>query len=262
MNRITDMSWKEIRSQAESGALALLATGSAEQHGLHLPVETDSLLVTRVAEGAVTKLEGELPIVLAPTLWLGASHHHQQFFALSVDEQTYISMVIQLAASFAKAGFRRLFILNGHGGNSAPLRVALTRVREQTPELLAGVAEYWGLGAQAIRSIRTSQAGGAAHGGELETSLVMHLKEKAVRTDNLNPSLPQLPEGFEIDLVDRGAVTVTLAVDKLSRRGSVGATDQASAAKGKRFFDDIVEVTAETLLAFARLDVAGVRPES
>ncbi len=262
MNRMTEMTWKEIREAAQKGAMALLPVASMEQHGPHLPVKTDTLLVTRAAEATLQRLEQETPIVLAPTLWLGASHHHTKFFALSVDELTYVAMIRQIAFSLAAAGFQRLFLLNGHGGNSAPLRVALTRIRDEQPGMLVGAAEYWGLAAKAIRKLRLSRPGGAAHGGEFETSLMLHLQREAVRGDAVRSNVPRVPPGFEIDLVDRGAVTLGISVDKLSSQGQVGEGALASAEQGERFFEAVVEATSQAILAFAELDVSTLDPDN
>ena len=260
MNRMTELTWKEIRSLAREGALALLPVASMEQHGPHLPVKTDTLLVTEAAEAAVQALGDEVSIALGPTLWLGASNHHLEFFTLSVDELTYVAMVRQIASSLASAGFRRLFILNGHGGNAASLRVALAAIRDAQPHMLVGAAEYWRLAAASIRDIRASGPGGAAHGGELETSLMLHLQEDAVRSDAVRSNVPHVPAGFEMDLVDGGAVTLALGVDKLSREGQLGAGASASAEKGRRFFDAIVAAIVQALRAFAEIDVTAIKP--
>ena len=131
MKLVTEMTWEEVRAAASDGAVALLPAGSTEQHGPHLPVKTDALLVTSVARAAVKALPASVPAVLAPTLFLGASDHHVPFFALSLDERTYVDVVEQTGLCFAEAGFRRLFILNGHGGNSAAIRLALVSMRKK-----------------------------------------------------------------------------------------------------------------------------------
>ena len=79
MKLATEMTWEEIRAAASEGAVAVLPAGSTEQHGPHLPVKTDALLVTSVARAAVEALPASVPAVLAPTLFLGASDHHVPF---------------------------------------------------------------------------------------------------------------------------------------------------------------------------------------
>lgn len=257
--RLTEMTWQEIREAAQRGVTVVLPTGSIEQHGPHLPVKTDTALVSAVAEGAVGALPEDVPVVLAPTFWLGASHHHLPFFALSVDEPTYVNVIAQMGASLAQAGFRRLFLINGHGGNAAPLRLAVSQIRRECPELLVATAEYWSLAAAAIRGARTSPPGGAAHACEVETSLMWHLEPETVRRDRLRPSLPAWPAGFVRDLVDGGPVTLGIEWERLSPDGTMGDPTQASAAKGERFFTGAVQAVAEAIVAFARLDPEALR---
>ena len=251
--KLEDMTWQEIRRIAEDGATAVLPLGSMEQHGPHLPVITDTRLVESVAAAAIADAEAANPeeaFVLAPTLWLGASNHHQGFFALSLGESTYIDVLVETIRSFHKAGFERLFVLNGHGGNSAPLRVALSRTRQEEISMLVGVAEYWSIAAQAIQRLRISESGGAAHAGELETSLMLHICGGSVRSADIGATIPKLPEDFRIDLIDSGAVSLSLSWGAVSKTGQVGDGTVASAESGKRFFDEITEAVSRTLLVF------------
>lgn len=252
MERLENLTWKEIRRAAESGATAVLPLGSMEQHGPHLPVVTDTLLVESVVAAALSEtaraLEGAF--VLAPTLWIGASNHHQTFFALSLGENTYIEVLVEMIRSFHLAGFQRLFILNGHGGNSAPLRVALSRIRHERISMLVGAAEYWSVAAPALKRLRKSESGGAAHGGEIETSLMLHLNRDTVKTAEIKALIPQMPEGFEIDLVESGSVSLSLSWEAVSKTGQVGDGTVASAESGERFFEEITKAVAETLRVF------------
>lgn len=253
------MRWPEIRSLAAAGAVVLVPTGSLEQHGPHLPVRTDSALVTAVAEGALVALPHDVRAVLAPTLWLGASHHHLHFFAASLDECTYVEVVTQVATSLAAAGFTRLFFLNGHGGNAAPLRLAVSEIRRRAPALLVAAAEYWALAAAGIRAARTTSPGGAAHACEVETSLMLHLAPHAVDTGALRASRPALPPPFVRDLVDGGPVTLGVEWERLSADGTLGDPTEASAEKGERFLAAAVGAAVEALTAFARLDPGRLR---
>ena len=247
---LTEMTWSEIKERAQGGATVVLPTGSIEQHGPHLPVKTDSLLVDSVAYAAATKAAEAVDLLIAPILSVGASHHHKPFFAISVSEETYIDVLCEIAASVDEAGFDRLFILNGHGGNTAPLRVALPKIRRSNPKILVGTADYWAVAAAAIRSLRISDPGGAAHAGELETSLVLHLEPGAVRDVDAELSVPNLPDGFEIDLVDGGAITTNLPWRTLSAGGHLGDPGAASAQSGGKYFEAIVEACAAAFVSF------------
>ncbi len=251
---LSDMTWSEIRGIAAAGATAVLPTGSTEQHGPHLPAKTDSLLVESVAMAAASRFQGDSStprVAVAPTLRIGASDHHRPFFALSISEETYIAVVTQLAGSLAEAGFEKLLIVNGHGGNTAPLRVALSKLKRVAPRIAVATADYWALAAKKFRRLRTSPPGGAAHAGEIETSLMFHLAPDAVRSQLLSASVPSTPPGFEIDLIDGGGVTVNVEWRLISKDGHLGDPTVADAGKGRLFFESAVEAVADALGRFS-----------
>jgi len=254
---LAGMTWEEARAAAAAGAVAVVPTGSLEQHGPHLPVRVDTALVTAVAEAALRRLPPHVPAVLAPTLWLGASHHHLHFFAVSIDERTYVEVAAQIGCSLAEAGFRRVFFLNGHGGNAAALRLAVNEIVRRRPATLVAAAEYWALGAAGIRRARTTGPGGAAHACEVETSLMLHVTPAEVRTDRLRRDVPPLPPPFVRDLVDGGPVTLGIAWERLSAGGTLGDPTQATADKGAAMLEACAQATAEALAAFAGLDLEG-----
>lgn len=251
--KLQEMTWQEIRDKAKKGATAVLPLGSLEQHGPHLPVVTDTGLVDAVVESTAEAIEKEVPLVVAPTLWLGASNHHQGFFALSLDEGTYIDVLVQTIRSFALAGFERLFVLNGHGGNSSPLRIAMSKIRREDLAMLVGCAEYWSIAAPALRELRQSSRGGAAHAGEIETSLMLHLRPDDVRVDKIGSTVPKLPDHFAVDLIDSGPVSLSSSWESLSETGQVGDGEIASGERGGRFFEAVCTAFAACLRSFHTL---------
>src|SRR5262245_30841890 len=100
-------------------ALVVLPVGAIEQHGPHLPVGTDYFVVEHIARAAAMSLADRVPILVAPALPFGSSHHHLPFGGtLSLSTETYYRALRDLAESLIASGFRRIFILNGHGGNN------------------------------------------------------------------------------------------------------------------------------------------------
>ncbi len=260
IQRLEELRWEEVRAAAQRGALAVVPTASMEQHGTHLPVRTDTTLVSAVVEGAVSELDEALDVVVAPTLWLGASHHHLPFFALSVDESTYVEVVTQIGLSLAEAEFKRLLFVNGHGGNAAPLKLAVNQIRRRKPSILPAAVDYWSLGAGSIREIRTSGPGGIGHAGEFETSMMMHVAGESVTLGREQPSIPALPEGFRRDLVAGGPVAVGVEWNLLSADGTLGDPTLASQEKGERFYRSVVLGVAEAIRTFAALEDGALRP--
>ena len=125
VRRLVEMTRSEA-NKAAPDSLLIVPLGATEQHGPHLPVGTDSLLVEAVAERAVLALRDSFPMVLAPTLPVGSSAHHVPFGGtLSMTSLSFYGVLMDIGRSAASSGFRRMFYLNGHGGNSAVQQFAL-----------------------------------------------------------------------------------------------------------------------------------------
>lgn len=239
------LTWENLRRLSSEGVPIVLPSGALEQHGPHLPTKVDSFLVGEVCRAAAEQVDREL--VLLPTLWVGASDHHTPFFAASLDETTYSNVVVNLARSVSFAGFRKFIVINGHGGNAAPLRVAMTTVRQHLPEVWGIAVEYWSLAAAGIADLRVSSVGGMAHAGEFETSLMQFLSPEEVKDSHVHSSRPDVPEQLRPDLLDAGPASSSLPWTKLTDNGTVGDPDSADPARGREFFGCVVGAVSEFL---------------
>src|SRR4051812_29303804 len=120
--KLAELTWPNVEALSRE-VVVVIPTGSLEQHGPHLPLFTDSLIVTAVANA----VEQAIPdsILLTPTLWLGASGHHLRFpGSLSADFDSYEGAILSVVQSLLPHGFHKFYVLNGHGGNSSPNDVA------------------------------------------------------------------------------------------------------------------------------------------
>src|SRR5262245_34367011 len=109
---------REDARAAAADTLLLLPVGSVEQHGPHLPLGTDFMTAEHLALEAAERAGREIPVVVAPTLPFGSSHHHIPFGGtMSLSTETYYRLLYELGSSLADSGFRILFLINGHGGN-------------------------------------------------------------------------------------------------------------------------------------------------
>ena len=121
--------WEQLRSPqlkslADVNAIVVVPVGSMEQHGPHLPVKVDALLATEVARRAALKVQTHQPILVTPTVWCGLAEHHMDFCGtLTLDFENFHALLRNLCRSIRHHGFRRIFLLNGHGGNIAALNV-------------------------------------------------------------------------------------------------------------------------------------------
>jgi creatinine amidohydrolase len=113
---LQDLTWPEVTALDFDGLVVVFPAGSFEQHGPHLPFTTDTDIVTAIAR----RIEQAMPdrVLLLPTLWPGLSTHHMHFpGTMDVPQMVYIQLITELGKSMASMGAKRVFILNGHGGN-------------------------------------------------------------------------------------------------------------------------------------------------
>ncbi|MDB6059325.1 MAG: hypothetical protein JWO95_3169, partial [Verrucomicrobiales bacterium] len=112
---LENLSWPEVRQLKVANKIVLFPLGSFEQHGLHMPLTTDTDIVTGIARRLEQKRSAK--ILCLPTLWPGHSTHHLAFpGTLSVSQMPYIALVCEMCRSIVKMGAKKVFLLNGHGG--------------------------------------------------------------------------------------------------------------------------------------------------
>lgn len=178
---LSELTRAEARELAAE-ALVVLPTGATEQHGPHLPIGTDSLAVEAVARGAAEALRPTIPALVAPTLAYGSSPHHLPFGGtMSVSTETYYRLIVDLLESLATSGFRRVFIVNGHGGNSELVQLAARDVALRR-ELAVAAGSYWTIAWERLTAAGAGRVGHLpGHAGAFETSLVAALRPELVR---------------------------------------------------------------------------------
>ncbi|MEA2513287.1 MAG: creatinine amidohydrolase [Thermomicrobiales bacterium] len=176
-----ELTREEIRALAPE-AIALLPVGATEQHGPHLPVGTDHFAVEHIAREAARGVADRLPIVVTPTLPFGSSHHHLPFSGtLSLGTETYYRVMTDLVESLLIDGFRRVFVLNGHGGNNELIQLAVRDLALKREADLAA-ASYWTIAWNDLVGVEAQRYGRfPGHAGTFETSLVMALRPELVR---------------------------------------------------------------------------------
>jgi creatinine amidohydrolase len=216
--------------------LAVVPVGATEQHGPHLPLATDTLLATAVAEGVVARVPRT---VLGPVLALGCSSHHMAFAGtVSLRVRTFVETVLDVSRSLAAASLG-VVLLNGHGGNRAPLDVALTELAGEG--IRAYCFTYWQMLEDVVVDALGDEASDACgHAGALETSLMWHLHPAQVR-ESLIPSGSTPPTWPDPHMFSTDAIRVMRPFDEIQDDGVIGRPSLASPQLGRRLFDAAVE---------------------
>jgi creatinine amidohydrolase len=156
--------------------------GAIEQHGPHLPVGTDFLTIEYLAHAAAAEVAGDIPVLVAPTMPFGSSHHHLPFGGtMSLSTNTYYHVIYDLTESLITCGFRRVFVLNGHGGNNELIQLVARDLALKHPVHVAA-ASYWIVAWDALVELRAHVPGRLpGHAGAFETSQMMALRPDLVR---------------------------------------------------------------------------------
>src|SRR6476661_4114774 len=183
------LTWPAVEALVAGGeTLCLMPVGATEQHGRHLPLSTDSDIATAICRAASERTG--VPVL--PTLTISSSHAHTTKWpgTLSYPPRMLIAMVVELSRWVAAAGFRRLLIVNAHGGNVAPLAVAVDEIR-RAGALQVGCISWFDL-SPAIRE-RTFADGEDIHANAAETSLMLHLRPELVDTAEIHDDPDRTP---------------------------------------------------------------------
>lgn len=235
--QLTDLSWPKIHALSKDTPV-VFPVAALEQHGRHLPVFTDSMLLGEIIRRAGEKLADR--VLFAPLLWLGNSEHHMEFpGTLSAPPRTYLDMLAGLMENFIAHGFHRLVFINGHGGNDVPGRQVVFEVRQRhrkRQDLLLLFATYWNLGAQPQLIRKDLKQHRMGHACEWETSMILKLAPHLVGEYKRAPDV-EFDEVFEP--AARGWIT-----QERTKPGHIGFPREATAEKGdalfKIFSDDVV----------------------
>jgi len=244
-----EMTAPEIRRLPRESTLIVAPIAATEQHGPHLPVSTDAILAGAVADGLGHAL-GDRVLVL-PVLWLGASDHHLPFGGtLTASLTTYERMLVELLTPLLGDGFRRALILNGHGGNNDPFRVALRRLDVEFPAAILAGSAYWDIAAPGLAALCEGPLKVMGHACEIETSMMLHLRPDLVRSSLIRDDPDTTPPGL------RG-VTWARDFGRRTDHGVVGHPEAASAEKGRRMLGVAVEGVADAARCVLNLPLPG-----
>ncbi|SCX72562.1 creatininase family protein [Variovorax sp. EL159] len=218
-----------------SSTMVILPIGSTEQHGPHLPVEVDSLLVSEVAHRAAALA----PALVLPTLWVSLAEHHMAYAgSLTLDFETLLAFVRCVVRSLKRQGFRRILLLNGHGGNMAALTLVVDKLSAEF-ELPLATATYWNVAAKDFAAILEGQPN-LLHACEAETSMVMFLRPDLVDAQAAC-TVASAPTGF----LQEGGIHRWRDMSHWSRSGVVGTPRLASAMKGERLLEAAASALAD-----------------
>jgi creatinine amidohydrolase len=242
--RMDQMTWPDIKSAIEKGSESVIvAVGSTEQHGPHLPTMTDTRIGDEVAQRVAMKLGHTLQ---ASTIRVGCSSHHLGFSGtISLRDETLKMMILDYMDSLVRSGFKRIVFLPMHGGNFPTVQAVVKEARQAHHGIeIIGVTDLAKLldclnAASAEFGISPSESG--AHAGESETSIMLALEKDLVLANRFAPGYVGPTGEKELKILrERG-------MGALTEIGVLGDPRRASAEKGEVYLDRLTEFLVQEI---------------
>ena len=236
---------EELRARAAADALVIVPVASVEQHGPHLATGVDTVLATGIAHATARRVTAAgRAVVVTPCVWTGLAEHHMAFGGtVTLDYDSFAALLRGIVRSAARCGFRRVMLLNGHGGNAEAVAVAATAFSVELGIRVAA-GTYWHVVPEVIGPILERQPG-LMHACEAETSMMMHLMPEAVRRERLAEA--HGPASTRVEGQPPG-LAMRRSFREITPSGVVGDARAATAEKGERLVAAISARLAEVLL--------------
>lgn len=239
-----EMTRREIDEASRAGFAVIIATGAIEQHGPHLPVDTDISCSYELAKRIAEEMEN---VLVAPPVWWGYAPMNSGFPGLlTVRIETFLDLLRDICTSMLDQGFRKIFLLNGHGPNEDLLRLLVQDIR-RTHDVPIACASWYDLAAEEIQRVRDSGMGGIGHAGELETSMQLFLRGEGMldmasaKAHYIDP-VEDFGSSFGWnDMFGRGMVYIGLHNIVVNPLGIYGDPTLASAEKGEHIAAAVVD---------------------
>ncbi len=246
--RYEEFTWPEIRELVESQPVVVIPVGTIEQHGPHLPLVTDVCTATEMSRLAVEQC---MHSVLMPSVSYAFNEHHLDFpGTIAIDTHPFINYVVDIGKSLAHHGFRKILLVNGHGSNVPFMDIAARTITNKT-EAICALVSWWTLIPQdVLKKVRESEfPGGMAHGCELETSVMLHLRPDLVQMEKAEKDMHFESSNFIWwDLQHPSPVTFQEWFSRYSKTGTVGDPTKATAEKGRIVCDAVISRLSELLV--------------
>jgi len=237
---LSELTWPEAGKRLKEVDVALLPVGAVEQHGPHLPLDTDAFDADHLAKQVAAACSHPRPLVL-PLISYGISYHHEDFpGTLSVSPDTLSKLVYEVGMSAAKHGITKLVIVNGHAGNTPALKFAAQMVNRDA-HVFACVESGETSDADILAVTETPND---VHAGEVETSTSLATRPYLVRMSEAREFVPEFSSRY-LDFSSKRSVEWYARTAKISKSGVLGDPTKASREKGEKYWDIMIRNLVE-----------------
>lgn len=254
--RYAKLTWPEIQEHAAQDALIIIPTAAMEEHGRHLPLDTDIVLGETIALRAARRANH--PTLVMPPVWIGYEAHHMDFpGTIDIDWDTFIRYGLCITSSLARHDFRRILILNSHGSNRPLIEVIARQTTVRYPQVLCAALSWWELqdAQRAFNAVRESSV--TSHACELETSAYLAIDPEHVQMEKAERDIDDsMSPHFWSDLMAKrpddqykNSLKYMEIWSAFSRTGVRGDPTKATSEKGEAVLEaavgELVEIIDE-----------------
>lgn len=235
------LTWTEVAQMDDRQNVVIIQPiGAIEQHGPHLPVAVDSAIASSVLGVALSQLDAAIPAYALPNLYYGKSNEHWHFpGTITLSAQTLISLLMEVAESIYRAGFRKFVLLNAHGGQPQIMEIVARDLHQKYADFMVFPLFVWSVPqvspiAQNLLTPKELELG--IHAGDAETSLLLSILPEQVKMHQAVAEYPpELPKESLLSM--EGKLPFAWVTKDLSKSGVIGDPTTATQEKGHQLLD-------------------------
>ncbi|MEM8830251.1 MAG: creatininase family protein [Cyanobacteria bacterium P01_G01_bin.19] len=236
------LTWQEIEEMPDKeNVVVIQPIGAIEQHGPHLPVAVDSAISLGVLGRALSLLNQDTPAYALPCLYYGKSNEHSGFpGTISLSATTLLKVIEEMAISLYHSGFRKLVLMNSHGGQPQIMEIAARDLHQEYPSFSVFPFFTWRVPHDVGEMLTPQEREYGIHAGDAETSIMLSLLPEQVKMELAVKEYPQgLPKDSLLDM--EGKLPFAWLTKELSQSGVMGDATAATREKGDRILQSVAQ---------------------
>ena len=234
------LTWTDIQAMPDKENVVIIQpVGAIEQHGPHLPIIVDSAIAVSVLGKALAKLDPTVPAYALPPLYYGKSNEHWHFpGTITLSAQTLLAVLVEMAESIYRSGFRKLVLMNAHGGQPQVMEIASRDIHQKYEDFLVFPLFTWRVPHIAKELLSPKELEFGIHAGDAETSLLLSILPEQVKMERAVAEYPHdLPEDSLLSM--EGKLPFAWVTRDLTQSGVLGDATVATREKGDRLLESV-----------------------
>ncbi len=249
-------SWIQLKKYIEKNALIIMPIGAMEEHGKHLPVNTDMIISRKLSEAVADRIKESIPVLITPDMWQaynGKIIQESWPGSLTISQDTQKRLLYEITESIVNMGFKKIMYINSHGQNLFTMEAVARLIADNYKVHIPFVFEYK-IAADFMKKNRKSKNGGICHACELETSLMMYLTDLVDMRKAEKNQLTYKSKFRNTDGMNGGKVFWSTWALEETESGVLGDPTVATKEMGKKVFNYLVDEISEFAIEYYRFE--------